>query len=109
MPTVIHRKKLLGSVSPEERDEIRSLFERRNGLLELFKALPDLGTEQADSLYEKIVKDIGKVATQYQEWWAEVSSKHGWKKTPGGSWEIDFLTREVFLRTGDVASKLRRQ
>lgn len=30
-------KKLIGKVTPTERDEIRSMFERKNGLTELFK------------------------------------------------------------------------
>ena len=32
-------KKLVGQVTPAERDEIQSLFERRNGLNELAKIL----------------------------------------------------------------------
>ena len=32
-------RKLIGSVSEQERDEIRTLFERKNGLNELFKVL----------------------------------------------------------------------
>ena len=32
-------KKLVGQVTPEERDEIQMLFERRNGLNELAKIL----------------------------------------------------------------------
>ena len=47
-------KKLVGKVTIEERDEIQSLFERRNGLTELAKILSADNAE----LYEKLVKDI---------------------------------------------------
>ena len=40
---------VVGSVTPEERDEIQQLFERRNGLNELAKIL----TPDNEKLYEK--------------------------------------------------------
>lgn len=46
-------KKVVGQVTPEEKNEIQQLFERRNGLNELAKILTP---ENAD-LYEKLVKD----------------------------------------------------
>ena len=48
-------KRLVGQVTPEERNEIQTLFERRNGLNELAKILTADNTE----LYEKLVKDLG--------------------------------------------------
>lgn len=90
-------KKLLGTVSPAERDAIRRLHERRNGLLELFKALPDLGKDVAAELYEKIVVDLGEVTTRSQEWWTATSREHGWEDPAAGRWEIDFTSCEVFL------------
>lgn len=48
-------RKIVGQVTPEERDEIQKLFERRNGLQELAKIVDTNNTE----LYEKLVKDMG--------------------------------------------------
>ena len=48
-------KKLVGKVTEEEKNEILSLFERRNGLNELAKIL----TADNDALYEKLVRDMG--------------------------------------------------
>ena len=48
-------KKLVGQVTPEEKDEIQRLFERRNGLNELAMIL----TPDKEELYEKLVKDMG--------------------------------------------------
>ena len=57
-------KQTIGKVTPEERDEIQRLFERRNGLNELAKIVTADNTE----LYEKLVKDLGKTGTVFQNW-----------------------------------------
>lgn len=54
-------KQTIGKVTPEERDEIQRLFERRNGLNELAKIVTADNTE----LYEKLVKDLGKTGTVF--------------------------------------------
>ena len=46
-------KKLVGTVTNEEKCEIQTLFERRNGLNELAGIL----TVDNEVLYEKLVKD----------------------------------------------------
>ena len=86
-------KKLVGQVTPEERDEIQMLFERRNGLNELAKILTSDNVE----LYEKLVKDMGETSTKFQTWWTRVSQKYQWESRDGGNWEINFDTCEVFL------------
>ena len=86
-------KKLVGQVTPEERDEIQMLFERRNGLNELAKILTSDNVE----LYEKLVKDMGETSTKFQTWWTRVSQKYQWESRDGSNWEINFDTCEVFL------------
>ena len=90
-------KKLVGKVAPEERDEIKLLFERKNGLAELFKSLNDVDTKEGNKLYEKIVKDMGEVSTNFQNWWTLKNAKYDWESMKGYSWEIDFETCEIFL------------
>lgn len=85
--------KLVGQVTPEERDEIQMLFERRNGLNELAKIL----TSDNSELYEKLVKDMGETSTKFQNWWNRMSRKYLWESSENGHWEIDFETCEVFL------------
>ena len=58
-------RKNVGQVTPEERDEIQKLFERRNGLQELAKIVDAKNQE----LYEKLVKDMGETGTKFQAWW----------------------------------------
>lgn len=87
-------KKLVGKVTEEEKKEIRRLFERRNGLSELAKIV----TED-ETMYEKLVTDIGKTATEFQEWWDKMAAKYEWESAPDGNWEIDFITNEIFLNT----------
>jgi len=89
---MVTRKKV-GQVTPEECNEILTLFERRNGLNELAKIL----TSDNEVLYEKLVKDMGETSTKFQNWWNRMASKYQWEGTENGNWEIDFDTREIFL------------
>lgn len=86
-------KKLVGQVTPEERTEIQTLFERRNGLNELAKILTADNTE----LYEKLVKDMGETGRKFQNWWDCMAEKYKWESAEGGNWEINFDTCEIFL------------
>lgn len=88
-------KKKVGYVTPEERDEIQMLFERRNGLTELAKIL----TADNSALYEKLVKDMGDTATKFQSWWDRMGAKYQWESADNGTWEINFQTSEIILVT----------
>lgn len=88
-------KKSVGSVTPEEKNEILSLFERRNGLTELAKVLPANNAE----LYEKLVKDMGETGTKFQNWWDRMAAKYQWESAENSHWEINFETCEIYLIT----------
>lgn len=87
--------KLVGQVTPEERDEIQTLFERRNGLNELSQIL----TAENEALYEKLVKDLGETGSKFQNWWNRMGEKYNWESAEGGNWEIDFETCNIYLVT----------
>jgi len=86
-------KKIVGQVTVEEKNEIQTLFERRNGLNELAKIVTADNTE----LYEKLVKDMGETGTKFQNWWDCMAEKYQWESAEGGNWEISFETCERFL------------
>lgn len=86
-------RKIVGQVSPEEKNEIQALFERRNGLTELAKIL----TPDNTALYEKLVKDMGETGTKFQQWWDAKARQYGWESHPQGNWEINFQTCEITL------------
>ncbi len=86
-------KKKIGYVTPEERDEIQSLYERRNGLYELAKIL----TADNVSLYEKLVKDMGETSVKFQNWWDSMGRKYRWESVDNGNWEIDFNECLIYL------------
>jgi CXXX repeat modification system protein len=86
-------KKKVGQVTPEEKNEIQQLFERKNGLNELAKILNADNTE----LYEKLVKDMGETSTKFQSWWDRMSQKYQWESSANGKWEINFETNEIYL------------
>lgn len=88
-------KKLVGQVTPEERAEIQTLFERRNGLNELARILT---ADNAD-LYEKLVKDMGDTGSKFQGWWDRMAEKYQWESSENGNWEINFDTCEIYLVT----------
>ena len=88
-------KKLVGQVTPEEKNEIQTLFERRNGLNELAKIL----TADNAELYEKLVKDMGETGTKFQAWWDRMAEKYQWESAENGNWEINFDKREIYLVT----------
>lgn len=88
-------KKLVGQVTPEEKNEILTLFERRNGLNELAKIL----TADNAELYEKLVKDLGETGGKFQNWWDRMAEKYQWESAENGNWEINFDTCEIFLVT----------
>lgn len=87
--------KLVGQVIPEERNEIQTLFERRNGLNELSQIL----TVENEALYEKLVKDLGETESKFQNWWNRMAEKYNWESVEGGNWEIDFETCNIYLVT----------
>jgi CXXX repeat modification system protein len=86
-------KKIVGKVTPEEKNEIQTLFERRNGLNELAKILIVDNAE----LYEKLVKDLGETSTKFENWWDRMAEKYQWEGVEDGNWEIDFDTCEIML------------
>lgn len=86
-------KKVVGQVTVEEKNEIQTLFERRNGLNELAKIVTADNTE----LYEKLVKDMGETGTKFQNWWDMMSQKYQWESAENGNWEINFQTCEIYL------------
>lgn len=88
-------KQLLGQVSESERDEIRQLFERRNGLNELAKVL----TVDKQELYDKLITDLGETSTKFQNWWDIHSLKYQWQSAENGHWEINFASCEIYLVT----------
>ena len=88
-------KKKVGQVTPEERSEIQTLFERRNGLNELANIL----TPDKSELYERLVKDLGETTTKFHGWWNRMGDKYQWESTNDGNWEINFDTCEIFLVT----------
>lgn len=88
-------KRIIGKVTEDERNEIQSLFERRNGLSELAKII----TADNVELYERLVKDMGETGTKFQNWWDNMAQKYSWESVEGGNWEIKFDTCEILLVT----------
>ena len=57
-------KTKVGAVTKSERDEIRRIYERRNGLIELFGIL----TPEKTEIYDRVVEDMGRTTARFQQW-----------------------------------------
>lgn len=90
-------KKSIGRVTPEQKDEIQALFERRNALKELFMIVDPKNTE----LYERVLADISETKKKFDQWWNDRAAEYGWEGCANGNWEIDFDSCEIFLRCGE--------
>lgn len=88
-------KKIIGNVTEKERDEIKTLFERRNGLNELAKIISADNTE----LYERLVKDLAETGSRFQSWWDRMGARYQWESAENGNWEIDFNDCSIYLVT----------
>lgn len=86
-------KKEIGQVTADERDEIRRLFERRNGLNELARIV----TADNTALYEKLVTDLGETSARFDAWWNRMAAKYAWEEESEAHWEIDFDTCIIYL------------
>ena len=93
-------RKLVGKVTYKERDEILALFERKNGLIELTRALAEADDELLKNghFYEKIIADLGKTCTRHEEWWGDRARHYQWERAEGHCWEIDFESGRIFLK-----------
>lgn len=87
------KRNLVGRVSVDERDEIKQLFERRNGLNELARIL----TADNSELYDKLVRDMSETGAKFQGWWERMARKYQWESAENGNWEIDFNSCDIFL------------
>ena len=92
-------KKTVGKVTPEERDEIKRLFERKDALRELFHSLSDMPKEELEgrALYDKIVDDVAKTNAAFSAWWTDMSKKYKWAGQ-GAAWHIDFDSCEIYQK-----------
>lgn len=87
------KKKEVGIVTAEERDEILKLFRRHSGLADLAKIV----TADNVELYEKVVNDLGDTNTKFQDWWNKKGEKYKWESAENGRWQINFDTCKIYL------------
>lgn len=86
-------------VTTEERDKILQLYERKNGLKELFVSLTGFNKDSLEdnALYSKIVDDMSKTQQEYQHWWDSIVEKYKLVKREGHHWQIKFDSREIYI------------
>jgi len=85
-------KEVVGKVTPEERDEIKKLFGRKNALVDLLKSV-----EKGSAFYENAMEDFIATNEKFQNWWNVTSQKYSWKGVGTAHWEINFETCEIYI------------
>lgn len=85
-------KEKVGQVTEEEKNEIKQLFERQNGLNELAQIVTPANGE----LYEKMLSDRKATQEKFDRWWKILSRKYWWPRRYG-FWKIDFDTNDIYL------------
>ena len=90
----MEKRKVVGKVTPEERDEVQKIFERLNALKELF---PTVDPHQNAALYERVLADMAETQKKFEDWWNARWEEYLWEFSQDGNWEIDFKTCEIYL------------
>lgn len=90
---------LVGVVNEEEKNELRTAFERKLALNDLEIALNDIELSEVEEkrLIEKIKNDIICNNELIENWWKSGYNKYNWESKYDGTWTIDFETNEIFL------------
>jgi CXXX repeat modification system protein len=90
---------LVGVVNEEEKNELRTAFERKLALNDLEIALKDIELSEVEErrLIEKIKSDIISNNQLIDNWWKNGYNKHNWESKDNGTWTIDFETNEIYL------------
>ena len=94
----------LGTISESEANQVMEMYQRKIALENLFlvlserQAINDQDTATGTNImYEKLLKDTADIQQKLGTWWQEISEKYGWEYDRTQTWEIKFLTKEVFL------------
>lgn len=85
----------VGQVTEQEKDEIFSLFERKNALIELINSLHV--DEQTEPIYQRLLMDMTITNRDFNQWWSNMSKKYEWKTAEKGNWNINFATNDIYL------------
>lgn len=99
--------KIVGTITEEEKNHIERLYERKRGLSELLYSITDnnlLNSELKNTIYQKLVHDMGKTQNLYDKWWNDIQEKYRWESVEGGSYRIDFLSNNVLLICNNTCS-----
>ncbi|MDJ0764512.1 MAG: CXXX repeat peptide maturase [Myxococcota bacterium] len=93
------RKDIVGEVTPEERDQVKKLYIRKTGLVEVVSTLSRLDDPAVlnGPLYERVIRDVGETQIAFQTWWDNIAQKYNWKKDSNKQWRIEFETCRIYL------------
>jgi CXXX repeat modification system protein len=90
----------VGIVTDEEKNEVLCLYERHMGLKELLPVLQS--NDQDNTLYDRVIQDLGATTRLQQQWWTRMANKYNWKGKEGASWNINFEDNSIYLN--DISS-----
>lgn len=80
-------------ITEEEKQEVRSLFNRKNAIRELLDS-----SYNNQGLFDKLTGEFVEVSTNFQNWFKKFEEKYQAVGAPGHFWSVDFDNNTVTLR-----------
>lgn len=84
-------------VSLEESNSIETIFRRGEALKVLVRTIAESDIENRGELYDTLVADLASNLSEYAEWWGRMDAKYHFQNSPGGQWEVNFSTGQIYL------------
>lgn len=90
---------LIVKITEEERDTISDINEKLNSLTSLSRTLCEenvVYNENSD-FYSRIVEDMNKARTEYNNWWKEISAKYNLQPDRLDKYYVNFISCGIYL------------
>lgn len=84
-------RKIVGKVTEDEKNIIKSINNHKRSLEELLLIL-----QKGDDVYKKVISELDETKQKYQEWWNLNYQKYHWEKG-NNEWTILFETNEIVI------------
>lgn len=90
------KRKEIGIITKDERDEIQKIYIRKLNLSELGLIVKD-----TDDIFEKYKTEKTNNQKEFDKWWEQMYEKYHWESENSGKWGVDFDKCTIYLETND--------
>jgi CXXX repeat modification system protein len=93
--------KKIETISSEDSEKMRLIFERKVALENLTKMKEKSSFLLNDELYERFLADYSRSIQELKACWSYMAEKYHLESVAGGHWDIDFSTGDIYLFPGE--------